>query len=343
MWRPGIFLPIVLGIFFVCRGSRADAALVVLVRPPARSAIVSEAITRIRGELVADGFEVSVVNASPGSDARSALARAEKDTSAAATVALFLHADARAAEVWVIDRLTAKTVVRAVELTAAPPGSAPEVLARRSVELLRASLLEILVDTREEPSERRTARTKASEWAERALEPRRSPWGLEAGAQLLASFGGAGGAWMPVGRLRLGLGPRLATRLTVSGLGTRPRLEFAEGRATLSQELGLLELVGDLTSPGWLTPVVSLGAGVYHIGVDGSATWPYTGLRGDRFSFAADVGGGLALAITPSLALSLEAHGILVTPYPVIRFLDDDSIEIRNPLVSGVLTLTGWP
>jgi hypothetical protein len=82
-----------------------------------------------------------------------------------------------------------------------------------------------------------------------------------------------------------------------------------------------------------------LGAGAYHIGVEGNATWPYAGLQGDRVSFAADAGAGLALSITPSFAVSLEAHAILLMPYPVIRFLNQDTAELSNPLLSGVLTL----
>jgi len=343
MPRPGIFALIVVTISLVSRQLQAEAALVVLVRPAAQSPIVSEAITRIRGELVADGFEVSIVDAPTAADPEWVLGRARQQTSAAATVGLFLQADAKAAEVWVIDRLTSKTVTRTIDLTTSPAGSAPEVLARRSVELLRASLLEVLVEKREETVPRPGAHDKVSRWAERGLEPRQSRWGIEAGAQVLGGFGGVGSASMPVGRVRFGIVRQLAVRLTLSGLGTRPRVESAQGSATVSQELGLLELVGEITPRGWLTPSVSLGTGAYHIGVDGSATWPYTGLRGDRFAFAVDTGAGLALSITASFALSLEAHATLVTPYPVIRFLDASAVEIKNPLLSGVLTLTGWP
>jgi hypothetical protein len=341
MRRPGVFALIMLAFSLFGRHVQAESALVVLVRPPAQSAIANEAITRIRGELLADGFDVLVVDASPGADPASVLVRADQQTSAAATLGLFLHADARVAEVWVVDRLTRKTVMRRIEMTASPAGSAPEVLARRSVELLRASLLEILVDAREEPVRNSGPRDKASSWVAQALEPRQSRWGVEAGAQVLAGFGGVSAAVMPIGRVRAALGRRFATRLTLTGLGTRPRVESDGGWATVSQELGLLELIGELAPESWLRPSVSLGAGVYHVGVDGSATWPYAGLSGDRFAFAADAGVGLALSITSSFALSVEGHAILVTPYPVIRFLGEDTARIGNPLLAASLTLVG--
>ena len=342
MRRAAIFLLVMLTLALASKELRAESALVVLVRPSAQNAVVSEAITRIRGELIADGFEVSVVDAPPGSDPASVLARADQQTGAAATLGLFLHADASAAELWVVDRLTSKTVVRRIEMTKSEGASVPEVLARRSVELLRASLLEILVDAQKRTSSTPTPRTQASRWVARALEPRRSTFGVEAGAQVLASFGGVGGAVMPVGRVRAALGERLGARLTVSGLGTSPRVESPEGTATVNQELGLLELIGEIAPRSWLRPAVSLGAGVYHIGVEGSANWPYAGLTGGQFSFAADAGAGLAISLTSSFALALEGHALLVAPYPVIQFVDVDTAETGRPLVSGALTLVGW-
>jgi hypothetical protein len=342
MRRAAVFLLVMMALALASKELRAETALVVLVRPSAQSAVVSEAITRIRGELIADGFEVSVVDAPPGSDPASVLARADQQTGAAATLGLFLPADASAAELWVVDRLTSKTVVRRIETSKSQSASVPEVLARRSVELLRASLLEILVDAQKRTSFAPTPRAQASRWVARALEPKRSSFGVEAGAQVLAGFGGVGAAVMPVARVRAALGDRFGARLTVSGLGTSPRVEAAEGSARVSQEFGLLELIGEIAPQSWLRPAVSLGGGVYHIGIQGSANWPYAGLNGGRFAFVADAGAGLALSLTSAFALALEGHALLVAPYPVIRFLDVDTAETGRPLLSGALTLVGW-
>jgi hypothetical protein len=341
MRRTGIFALIMFMVSLFSRHAQAEPALVVLVRPPAQSAIVNEAITRIRGELVADGFEVSVVDAPPGADVLSVLARAEQQTSAAATLGRFLHADAKVAEVWVVDRLTRKTVMRSIEMPSSPAESAPEVLARRSVELLRASLLEILVDARDEPVPRPGPRADASRWASKAISPQPSRWGIEGGAQVLAGFGGVSAAVMPVGRLRFTFHERLAARLSLSALGTQPRIEAPTGSATVSQKLGLLELVGEIAPRSSVMPSISLGAGAYHIGVDGTASWPYSGSSDDRIVFAGDAGLGLALSLTSSLALSLEGHAILLTPYPVVRFLGVDTADVGNPLVAATLTLAG--
>jgi hypothetical protein len=338
MRRSGILALIILSISLIGGRAHADTALVVLVRPPAQSAIVSEAITRIRGELLADGFDVLVVDAPPGADPASVLSRADHQTNAAATLGLFLHSDARVAEVWVVDRLTQKTVMRRIEMPASPAGSAPEVLARRSVELLRASLLEILALAREKPV-LPGPREKASRWAAQALEPRPSRFGVEAGAQVLGGFGGIGSAVMPVGRVRVVLGERFAARLSLAGLGTQPRVEAAVGAATVSQELGLFELLFEIAPKSWVRPSISLGAGTYHIAVDGSAPSPYAGMSGDRFVFASDTGAGLTFSITSAFALSVEGHATLVTPYPVVRFVGVDTAQVKNPLLSAALAM----
>src|SRR5262245_45813587 len=239
MRRATVLVAVLLTLVLGSRSSWADSALVVLVRPPAQTTVVSEAMTRIRGELIADGFEVAIVDAPPGSDPASVLARAGQQGGAAATLGLFLQADASAAEVWVVDRLTNKTVVRSVEISQSAAASAPEVLARRSVELLRASLLEILVEARKRGAPSPPPLAQATRWVARALEPRRSNWGVEAGAQVLGSFGGVGAAVLPVVRGRVVLSERFAARLTISGLGTRPHVEALEGSATVGQALGL--------------------------------------------------------------------------------------------------------
>jgi hypothetical protein len=324
------------------RAARAESALVVLVRPAAQSAIVAEALTRIRGELVADGFDVSVVDGPAGLSPAEVLARADQPATAAATLGLFLQADASAAELWVVDRLTNKTVVRSVQMDKSSGATVPEVLARRSVELLRASLLEILVDAQKRSPKTPATRAQASRWAERALEPRRSSFGVEAGAQGLAGFGGIGAAILPVARVRASFAERFGARLTLSGLGTRPQVVAAEGTAMVSQELALAELLFDLAPHAVLKPHVSLGAGAYHVGVEGNAKWPYAGLSGDHTTFAADAGAGLALSLTSAFALALEGHALWLAEYPVIRFLDAETAETGRPLVSAALTLVGW-
>ncbi len=338
MLRAGVFVLVLLALSLVGRPLKAEAPRVVLVHGGTQSAIVSEAMTRIRGELIADGFEVSVVDAPPDSDRAAVLASANRETAAAATLGLFVQEDAKAAEVWVVDRLTQKTVVRRIEMTDPSADSAPEVLARRSVELLRASLLEILIDEQERPASR-GPHEEASRWAAKGLARKEPRWGVAAGAEVLTSFGGVGSTVMPVGRVRFVLVEPLSARLSLAGLGTQPEVEAPVGAASVSQTLGLLELVGEFLPRSRVRPSVSLGAGSYLVAVDGTAISPYAGMSDERFTFATDLGAGLVLSLSSSLALTFEGHTTLITPYPVIRFVGVDTAEIKNPLLSAALAL----
>ncbi len=96
---------------------------------------------RLVGELSALGFEVVVVAVEPGTQASREpledLARERQAVAALRVVPL-----SGGVEVWIVDRVTGKTVLREV-VTAGEGESVEEVVALRSVELLRASLMEI--------------------------------------------------------------------------------------------------------------------------------------------------------------------------------------------------------
>ena len=80
MWRGLVFALVLFAVSLVAGQLQAEPALVVLIRPSAQGPIVNEAITRIRGELVADGFDVSVVDAPPGADPASFNIAVVRDT-----------------------------------------------------------------------------------------------------------------------------------------------------------------------------------------------------------------------------------------------------------------------
>src|SRR5204862_6736978 len=68
------------------------------------------------------------------------------------------------------------------------------------------------------------------------------PLSIEAGLSRLDSLdGGPGAALVPLVRLRAALSPVLGARLTLAGLGTRPRVDSALGTATVRQDLALVE------------------------------------------------------------------------------------------------------
>src|SRR5579864_8053037 len=78
----------------------AESTLVVLARPAAGGAPASEVLNRARGELVADGFTVLIVDAIAEADRSTALARTGRAAGAAVTAGLFVAEDAGMIDLW---------------------------------------------------------------------------------------------------------------------------------------------------------------------------------------------------------------------------------------------------
>ncbi len=336
-----------LALGFLVFGSVADAqpTRVALVRPATANASVSQALTRIQGELTADGFDVVFVDSPGDADQASSLGDAGRDTGALASIGLFVDPQGRTAELRVIDRLTNKAVIRRTPIDETDTAKAAEVLAVRAVELLRASLLELLIESdTPAPTRARAADARiATKWAAQALRHERPPrWGFELGTAVFTSFGGIGPALLGVFRGRFALVPALAIRATIAGLGTAPRVEAPTGSATVTEDVGLLELVATPWTNTSFRPSFSLGVGTLYSRVEGDTDFPYVDRRSSQWALAADAGAGLQVQMGPRLAASLEAHALLANPYPVVRFLDDDAARGGQPSIFATLTLVGW-
>ncbi len=340
-----------LTLLLLCAASPAasgEPARVVLVRPGAADPSISEALIRIRGELVADGFDVELLDAQSASAPRPTMDDAGQQAGSAALIGLFLAPDGQAAELWVVDPRTNETLVRRIDTRGEAREHIVEVLAVRAVELLRASLLELLMSSRRSaapaaappPSE---VSRQVSRRAERSLDPpRRSMWGVELGGGLLASPGGIGPALLLIARLRVApLGP-IEGRLSLAGLGTAPRVAGPQGSATVQQRFGLVELAALPWPELRLRPRFSVGLGALHVAVDGEASWPYRGVHRAQWAFAADAGAGVEFEIVRRIDVVVEAHALVAHPYPVVRFVETEAARGARPALLGSLSLVGW-
>jgi hypothetical protein len=330
----------------------AAAATVVLVRTSRPDAIGSEATVRLRGELVADGFDVRVVDAAPAGDLRAALERAAAAPDVEAVVAIFAAPAADAAELWVIDRVTGKTVIRRVPNEPASDHAA-EVLSIRALELLRASFLEVALAAGSHAAPAplaggvsppmATPPPEVARFTQAALDNRWPKlWAVEVGGAVLGSFEGLPPSLVPVARVDRALGQRLIGRLMLAGLGTRARLDTAAGSASVTHELGLLELALRFRAGRRVQPLISVGAGALHVSSDGQATWPAQGKSGALWSAIADAGAGARIALRGRFELAFELHAQIARPYPVIQFLGTDVSREGRPTVIGGVTLVAW-
>jgi hypothetical protein len=324
----------------------AASGRVAIVNDAAENPALAEALIRIRGELAAEGFDVVLWERAQG-EAPLTLAAVAERADALAAIGLTYDADEGEVVLRVVDRLTSKTLVRRAPLAGDNGSGAAEVLAVRAVDLLRASLLELLTTPRAVPATvapaLETQQAQASSFARRALpsEPSRD-FCAEAGMGMLTSLSGIGPAFMPVARVQHVLVRPLRLRLGVAGLGTEPRVTSTRASARVSQDTAELELLVTAWSGRDLSLSGSIGGGLLHTGVDGQAEWPYRARQSGLWSALLDLGAGLGLTLSSRFDLIFETHALVAEPHPVVRFIAEERARSGFPSLFETLTVAGW-
>jgi hypothetical protein len=319
------------------------ASTVVLVRPANPAPTTAEALVRIHGELVSAGFDVEIAAATAGADPRTSLEQTANGGNVDAVVAILGDGKPGSVEVWVIDRVTGKSVVRRVPSQAGSERAA-EILAIRAIELLRASLLEIaMFAASEAPAVSKLPSAEVTRFVEHVIEPRRKAhWSLELGASGVVGFDGVGPALLPMIRFGHTVGRYALVRITAAGMGSRSQVQAQSGSAEVAQQFGLVEAALRLRPQQSWRPFFSLGAGARHTTATGQALWPDQGQSAAQWSFLADAGAGLRLSLASRFEIALEVHAQLTQPYPVIRFLGAKAATAGRPDVLPSLTLIAW-
>jgi hypothetical protein len=319
----------------------APSGQVVVLEPIGSSQIARHCLTRVREELTAGGFEVSSVDSGPRRDPVS-LARSMEAQAAVAVIALSGDPGQPGAELWILDRVGATPEVRRVPASSEDPEHLPEVLAIRTIEVLKASALKLLVEASA------TARAPAPSVV-RATPPAPPPpaagppaFGLEAGISVLESVGGPGPAALPLTRARVRLGDSLSARLTIAALGSRPRVHALAGSASVAQSFGMAELALGLRPGHRWRPVLTVGAGALRVESSGDGISPYKGVEETRWVAALDAGAGVLATFGTNFSATLELHALLAVPHPTVRFDGVDRATIGFPAILASLTMVAW-
>jgi hypothetical protein len=216
------------------------------------------------------------------------------------------------------------------------------VLAIRVQELLRATLVEVLVEENRPPPPAPEPQAAPVAVERQPVAPI-LPWrfGIEAGGSVFGGAGGFGTAAAPVARLRFAIDEMFWLRVGALGLGTEPRLVADYASASISQSLVLLEGAAWFRVRRSVRPTVSLGVGGERVAVEGSTNLPYRGQQNARWFFVADAGAGLAVRLSPHWEAQLEGHMLVATPRPVVRFLGTEFARAGLPTFLATLTLAG--
>jgi hypothetical protein len=318
--------------------SRAGAAhaelsyRVVLLRPPITDDVTSDALARVRGELTAAGFEVSMLDQDPALGVRTALETVGRELDPIAAFAIVRAATDNTAEIWVCDRIAGRSVIQSVRLDAGGTtgqSSPSAVLAVQAVELLKASLAQYWL-----ASQRRVSRPPAEAGAVAPPPPayETAGLGIEAAVGLLENAGGIGPVWQPVVRVSYGGARGWTGRITAAGLGTDADLRDPDGSARVQQAFGLLELLRSFRAGTRAQPFLSVGAGAYRARVVGVAGGPnFDGSSRVAWSALGVAGGGIVVPVVSHIAFVVAAQIGLTVPDNLIRL---------NGAEAG---RTGWP
>ncbi|HEY2406978.1 MAG TPA: hypothetical protein VGI10_13300 [Polyangiaceae bacterium] len=312
---------------------RAFAQRVLLVRPPATDATLSEAFNRLRAELMLQDFEVTVLDVPSEGMSADALEAQTQQSGAFAGISLTRHAGGASAEVRIADRVTGKISQRRLAITDA--AQAPRVLAVRAVDLLRSSLRELpagelpppdVVGVEPEPPPPQVRKWSAPEprWQLRAAGS-----ALDGPAKLGTAFGGSIALiFRPVPQLGVGLaffGPFVGARYTANN-----------GTASVRQELVLARGSWNLLREGAWAFGPALGVGAYHLHAQSEVQAPLVARSADVYSFACSAGLEAEVHVTPALTIGASVGTLLLGPEPVVA-IDSSQRALKEPLLLGSL------
>jgi hypothetical protein len=327
----------------------ARATSVIIVRPANSPPVMVETLVRLKGELISAGFETEIVDGgapagSGAADSRAGLEQVAARRGADAVVAIVGDLAPDSVEVWVIDKVTGKSVVRRVPFEPAAAG-ASKTLAIRAIELLRSSFLEIDLAARDRQSAAGAAAPPPAvvhfvEAERLARHPER--FGVEVGGAAVMSLDGVGPALLPLVRFDWSLRPWFVAQMTAAGLGTRPTVDSPAGSAQVAQAYGLLGGSVRFRAGARLRPFAALAAGALHTSVEGRADAPNQGRVVGQWSFLLEAGAGAVLRLPDRFTLSLALHAQLAEPYLAVRFVDTQVATSARPNLLLTLTVGAW-
>lgn len=339
---------LVLTLFFVILAGQQPAlavgpATVAIVWPPNPSAEVSEALTRLTGELLSVGLKVTKCarpanRGQAGAGSRDWLDEVANDRGASAIIDIVGDEALLAVDVWVLKNEPGRFEVTrvVVEPNSANPS---ERIALRAIDALRGTLLELDWATRERPlvPEEKPAPPPPPTVA--APVPDSPRFNLEAGAIMLTSLDGVGPSFMPLVRVGWTARTWLVLQTSLAGLGSRPWVETSSGQARVAQQFVVLGAAIRWRSDKILWPFVALSLGALHTSLDGQSGVATQGHSVDQWSLLTDASVGAGLRLSPRTFLTLAAHGQVAQPYVAVHIVDTVAATSGRPNLLLTLTL----
>jgi hypothetical protein len=306
--------------------SRADSSVsrVLLVDPGSAPLTV-----RLREEIESLGLEVTVV--SEGDPAEPLELRARLADAVAAI--RITQRGSGSVDMTILDRATGKTVSRHLPIATGSDPAASELVATRTAELLRASLMELEAP---HPSRGDAAVTPAVRaLAAPVAESRATTLAFGAGPALGTSqrLGVSLDIWVAV---QVRTQSDFGATASVVAPGTGSGLESAEGRVNASAwqyRIGAVFEGPRLTRA--LVPHFEAGATFVTLTTEGVASTPFRGVEQHSTLWGPWVSAGLRCEFLPRLSLLSAAEIVLLFPETVIRSDGREVAAFGRPLVAA--------
>lgn len=320
----------------------ARAATVMIVRPASPSAELTEAVSRLHGELLAVGLAVMIADRDgasgpAGESPRAWLEGVAHDRRIDAAIDVVGGARLEAVDIWVFP-----AAPRPVTVTRAPVPrdveNAPARLAIRATDLLRSLLIEndLIGPPRPPPA------PVVSAGAAPAPAGWQAAMGFGVGAAMLASLGGVGPAILPLVRVEGSLGSWLGLQAETAGLGTRPTVTESGASARVAQQYGVAGVCLCARSKTRWRAVLGLSAGALRTAADGQASPPLQAHSVVRWSFLLAASAGARVRLTEHAHLTVTAQLQLAEPYLDLRVVNDGAATSGRPNLVLSVALGEW-
>jgi hypothetical protein len=325
--------------------SGTGTTTVATVWPANPSAEVTEALTRLHGELLSVGLNVArtgrPASRVEGADSRVWLEQVANERGASAVIDVVGDDGLVAIDVWVVKKEPGRFEVTRVAVE--PNSDNPaERIALRAMDALRGSLLEIDWAGREKPIEPVPLPAPPPPLPVPPEEPQGPSFDLEAGAAVLTSLDGVGPAFMPLVRAGWAVRPWLLLQASMAGLGTRPEVETADGRVRVTQQFATLGAAFRWRHDKTLWPFVSLSAGALHTSLAGQSDVGTQGHDLGQWSALLDGGAGMGVQLSRRFFATFAAHLQIAQPYVAVHILDAVAATSGRPNLLFTLTLGAW-
>ena len=293
---------------------------------------VDDSAQRLAAELGALGFE-AVMLAPPATAADPAVLAARADElDVAALIALTPEADT--VSIWVVDRVTGKTLQRTIDV---PPREDPDrarVVALRTIELLRASLREL------ESGPPPEAEVDPPPPARQLLRPARPRASIQLGPAIAGAPGGlgpsvhiaAGARWMVHPRVGLGVDsliPTIAPKVVGEAGFARVTIAIVDAGAR----------VGLRRPSATVVPEVGAAVGLAVLRMDGAARAPARGVTDHVVTSSLRASAGVAVSLRPRVRARLDGGLGMLLPRPAVVFVDETVARWGRPYGTGALSL----